>query len=288
MPKFDADRMLEEALEKHGNILGILVAETAIWASPDVHHRLIEQTGNAAKYPHIRRARGKGEKRGQTVDGIRLDDNTYANNTIKWAIGGRMHIEGYEACHIWEGTCYSEKYHTVIANLVLLPRALAGITDHHAPTKRMLQYRAYELYGWYPDGKDQPAMPEPYVSCWREPEPDRMGRSHKKRGVTVDLPHLRDRSKSIEEKIEKWSKSPNLNVYKIISMVVQNEGRSFDEFVTLVKERGFSKNASGALRSLMTDRGNAYGSVLIMDGSGNVFIRPEIKPIVERCRWGHE
>lgn len=283
MPKFDADRMLEEALEKHGNILGILVAETAIWANPAVHHRLIKQTGNAAKYPHIRRARGKGEKRGQTIDGIRLDDNTYANKTIKWAIGGQELFKGYEACHIWDGTCYSEKYHTVIANLVLVPRALAGITDHHAPTKRILQYRAYKIYDWYPDGKDQPTMPEPYVSCWREPAPDRLDDLRKNHEVSP-----RNTNRPIEEKIEKWSKLPNSNVYKIISIAVQNEGMPFHEFVTLVEEGGFSKNASGALRSLMTDGGNAYGSVLMIDGSGNVFIKPEIRPIVARYRWGNE
>lgn len=280
MPEFDADHMLEEALKKHGNILGILVAETAIWANPAVHHRLIQQTGNAAKYPHIRRASGKGEKRGQDINGIRLDDNTYANNAIKWAIGGRAQVKGYAVCHIWDTK--SEKDHTVIANLVLVPRALAGITDHHAPTKRMLQYRAYELYGWHPAGQKCPVMPDPYVSCWREPELDRLDRSRQRR-LSHDPLRTDGTNQSLEEKIRRWSQSPQSNVHKIISMAVQKGALPFDEFVVLIE--GFSKNPSGALHSLMTDAGNAYGSVFVMDGPRNISIKPEVKSVIERYTW---
>ncbi len=170
--KFDADVMLQNALEGYDEVLNILIARTALWANPAVHEHLLAK-GTPAKCPKVRRMRiSRGERRGDIIDGIRLDDNTYANNAIKWAIGvGRKNIRGYETCHIWEDTCYDERYHTVIANLVLLPRPLAALTDHYAPTQNILKYRAYELYKWHPDEHATPVKPDGYVSCWREPEP---------------------------------------------------------------------------------------------------------------------
>lgn len=113
----------------------------------------------------------KGEKRGQILDGIRLDDNSYANVALKRALGlHRLQLEGFEACHIWPRTCYDQRFHTVIANLVLLPRALAGLTDHDLEIQASLQYRAFELYGWFPKGTPIPRKPSFYPSHWRDPE----------------------------------------------------------------------------------------------------------------------
>jgi hypothetical protein len=102
-----------------------------------------------------------------------LDDNTYANYAIKQAIGcSRNNLIGFEACHIWPGTCYDERYHTLVANLVLLPRALACLTDHYDPVGKVLQYRAFELYGWHPENREQPTRPlVGYPDTWREPQP---------------------------------------------------------------------------------------------------------------------
>ncbi len=171
-PKFDASIALEAALKKHQIKLEALIAETAIWAHPKVHARLMAK-GSAARYPNIRRKKAK-EKRGhEDATDLRLDDNSYANVTIKWAIGvNRKNIDGYETCHIWPATCYDERYHTAVANLVLLPRSLAGLTDHFPYVQRMLQYRAYELYNWYPEGFGVPQRPDGYINYWRAPEAD--------------------------------------------------------------------------------------------------------------------
>jgi hypothetical protein len=80
-------------------------------------------------------------------------------------------VEGFEACHIWPRTCYDERFHTAIANLVLLPRALAGLSDHDPEIQASLQYRAHEPYSWYPDGADIPQRPAFYPSRWPTPEP---------------------------------------------------------------------------------------------------------------------
>jgi len=170
--KYDASEMLLEAAKRHQIHLSVLVAETGLWAHPDVHARLLRDTGCAAMFPKSRRKRGRGETRGQILDdGIRLDDNTAANRAIKRALGlHRLAVVGFEACHIWPLTCYDPRFHTAIANLVLLPRALAGLSDHDLEIQASLQYRAYELYGWYPEGAAVPQRPAFYPSHWRAPE----------------------------------------------------------------------------------------------------------------------
>ena len=59
----------------------------------------------------------------------------------------------------------------MIANLVLLPRALAALTDHSPEVQQVLQFRSFELYGWYPAGQEQPTKPAHYPTEWREPMP---------------------------------------------------------------------------------------------------------------------
>lgn len=169
--KYVASEMLIEAAKRHQIDLSVLVAETSLWAHPDVHTRLLRDTGCAAMFPKSRRKRGRGETRGQIIDGIRLDDNTAANRAIKHALGlHRLAVVGFETCHIWPRTCYDPRFHTAIANLVLLPRSLAGLSDHDLEIQASLQYRAYELYSWYPEGASVPQRPSFYPSHWRAPE----------------------------------------------------------------------------------------------------------------------
>lgn len=171
--KFDALEMLREATARNSIHLSILVAETGLWVHPDVHHQLVSENPAGTYFPGTRRYRaGAGEKRGQLVGGERLDDNTYANHALMRALGLRRgEAVGFESCHIWPQSCYDSRYHTAIANLVLLPRPLAGLSDHDPEIQAALQYRAFELYGWYPQGRPVPARPDFYPSNWREPMP---------------------------------------------------------------------------------------------------------------------
>jgi len=172
-PKFDASAMLLDAATRHGISLSTLVAETALWAHPQAHHHLIASTGHAAVFPNCRRARAsQGEHRGQRIGKLLLDDNTYANNAIKRALGiARADLRGFETCHIWPLTCYNEQYHTAIANLVLIPRALAALTDHDSGVSAALQFRAYELFNWHPTESPNPACPDNYPTTWLAPLP---------------------------------------------------------------------------------------------------------------------
>jgi hypothetical protein len=75
----------------------------------------------------------------------------------------------YHACHVYPKSCYDEKYHTCIANLVLIPAPLAGLTDHHPEINEILKYKAFELCNWYIIGEFSNLKPIKYPSIWKEP-----------------------------------------------------------------------------------------------------------------------
>ena len=145
-----------------------LVAKTAIWAPPVCHQSLVGK--GYAKYPDVRRKKN-GEKKGKVPgENIRLDDNTYPNRQMK-AMGKKFYgtnFKDYTTCHIWEDTCYDTRYHTCFANLVLLPSALASLSDFCPEIKAILKYRSYELYGWLPEDGEikKPRKPKYYPNCW--------------------------------------------------------------------------------------------------------------------------
>ena len=171
--RYDASAMLRDAAMRHGIRLSTLIAETGLWANPEVHKKLLTAGGSGAFFPDRRRCRtGQGEQRGQRVGAVTLDDNKCANVTIKRALGvSQTKLVGFETCHIWPGTCYDERYHTAIANLVLLPRALASLTDHDDEVRAVLQFRSYDLYGWHPAEISKPSRPENYPETWLDPLP---------------------------------------------------------------------------------------------------------------------
>ena len=186
MNKVKGVEVLNEVVELLDIDLPALVAGCAFW-SP------VNAKATQAVYPHVRRARS-GEKRGtETPEGIRLDDNTFANRVPKAALSHLGKFEGFAVCHIWPQTCYDERYHTMPANLVLLPRALAGLTDHHRAVEQCLQYRAWDLYGWHPDEHPQPEKPANYPDNWREPVPEPISTKPSGTGSSPTTPNGRGR-----------------------------------------------------------------------------------------------
>ncbi len=165
-------RAVERATRRLGVDLAPLVAEVAVWASANAHRALQSpENPHGARYPNVRRARmGSGEKPGTFIEDIRLDRNNYAGNAIRTAIPNGGSLTGYHACHVWPDTCYDERYHTVLANLVLVPAPLAGLTDFQPGVIRALQFRSYDLFGWHPDEVETPARPANYPTNWQEPE----------------------------------------------------------------------------------------------------------------------
>lgn len=97
------------------------------------------------------------------------DDNTCANqyikNAIKISIEDKYKIKlngakfrDYEACHVWDIPS-DRLYYASIANLVLLPRALAQLTDHNDAVKELLRYEVYIRFGFIPKGQKPPTKP---------------------------------------------------------------------------------------------------------------------------------
>lgn len=147
-----------EAFKQLSKPLIDLVARTAIWVKP------ANVTENPV-YPDKRR--GKPEDKGKVIDGIKIDDNTYANKALKRAISKNIDFINYHTCHIWPGTTYDERYHTQLANLVLIPKVLANLSDYCPLIIDILKYRSWELYKWHPKEENDPKRPEYYPEEWR-------------------------------------------------------------------------------------------------------------------------
>jgi len=168
-----ASQILSSAYEVMGFNPVELIARSATWAHPKIVARLMAGDRHATWYPGIRRKK-PDEVRGSFVQGVQLDDNSYANLAIKLAVFGRRGAQGYNACHVWPKTCYDPRYHTSIANLILLPAEIAKFTDDNDEVASVLQYRAFELFGWKPDESAIPQRPNryPQANIWRPiPEP---------------------------------------------------------------------------------------------------------------------
>ena len=175
--QLNADDILADAVLALAIDLPALVAATSIWTSPEIVQPLRAIHPDAAVCPDVRRyKRQQGEvRRKRGDDGARLDDNTIANRIAKQAMGLTGLAKAFAVCHIWPDSCSDVRYHTSLANLVLLPQALATLSDHNAPVIAALQYRSFELYGWHPRESAAPTRPQRYPSNWRSAQPAPVG-----------------------------------------------------------------------------------------------------------------
>jgi hypothetical protein len=317
-PIFDAREMLKATAERHGIRFEALIAETGLWASPEVHRTLIE-AGSAAWFPGVRRKRGAAENRGETVDGITFDDNTKANQAIKLAVGyHRKQLVGFETCHIWPETCYDPACHTAIANLVLLPRALAGFSDHDPAVSAALKFRAFELYGWHPAGAMPPERPQNYPVDWRPAEDfsdavrnalsrrrraDRAGENDAEIGASAILLSGGSRPRTehdalfaaadmggaernfVVRRIELWATKPGQISHKIVAIVADHEPNGISRTNLIDMTKSFSRNPGGAIDSLRRSDGNAYGRVLAQSPDGTITVHPAVKDVVRTKTW---
>lgn len=173
-----------------------LIPQNVLFASPDIVNEVIlgkkgAKTNQGKGNPHASwdcmvHVRNTKQKKGRpvtcVVDGMTItcsaDDNTVANQAIKKAIllsrgyntGDFSKFRNYEACHIWDEP-YDPRYYASIANLVLVPRAFADLTDHCDPVKELLRYEAFKRFGnvSVPNGKTVPSRPKYYGNIiWRK------------------------------------------------------------------------------------------------------------------------
>jgi hypothetical protein len=196
----------------------------------------------------------------------------------------RSNVVGFECCHVWPKTCDDARYHTVIANLVLIPAALASLTDYDGGVQAALQYRAFELYNWHPDENPAPVRPVRYPDNWRKPQFD------PKQGVVRPLgslvtPRPATTGKEEEpvrlERLQLWAIKPGSNVHRIIALMCDHGPLTRDQLVKKIDALSFSRNPYGAVASLMRNDGNNYGLVFVKTARG-LRIHPHIEDTIRR------
>lgn len=189
-----------------------LIVKNVLFASKEVFKAVKEGTlgtdenigkGNKfASWDYMKSARKTHTKKGEKVktdivigssDEFVADDNSNANKYIKMAILESYRRKypnnpiflnatidslknGYEACHIWD-LPGDRRYYTSIGNLVLVPRALAQLTDHNEAVKNLLRYEAKKRFGFQPEMKKKKRVSKPqnYDSyIWRDGSTNKM------------------------------------------------------------------------------------------------------------------
>jgi hypothetical protein len=63
--------------------------------------------------------------------------------------------------HIYNDSQNPQTY-TCLANLCVTPAFLAKLTDTNSEVRELLQYRAWQLYGWHPASVIEPKKPGGY------------------------------------------------------------------------------------------------------------------------------
>lgn len=100
-------------------------------------------------------------------------------------------------------------------------------------------------------------------------------------GATMDA----DEKRLIIVRIREWAAKPHLNVHRIIGIVVRAGGRiSRDELIRETERITKSKNVYGAIASLLTSKGNAYGRVF-EDVGGTITIHRDVEAEVRERNW---
>jgi len=112
-----------------------------------------------AIFPTIRDQRRRGTREGDML----LDDNTSPRWALFWAHGDSRvaHQKGWTTAHVWAAPKDREAY-TCLANLALLPEALASLSDKTGPAVPYLQFHAWNTYGWKPANETTPAKPDAF------------------------------------------------------------------------------------------------------------------------------
>lgn len=87
------------------------------------------------------------------------------------------------------------------------------------------------------------------------------------------------------QKIQGWANRPRSNVHSIIALVVQHNPIPRGQLVREIVKLKISKNAYGAVASLMINAGNSYGRVFVMNDKGRLSFHPSLKDEIAKHRW---
>lgn len=167
--RLDGKAVLEELLRRAGYPTPVHAAAAyALFHHPDT----VSQTKGLPLFPVIRCKEMK--ERGTYVqrDGrmVMLDDNyppTYAFSVPACVRG----CDDVQFNHLWPLSS-DWRYYTALWNVCPTPAFLAKLTDSNPAVQEALRYRAFDLFGYLPDGHSSPSKPSDYEQLpWSEPLP---------------------------------------------------------------------------------------------------------------------
>ena len=126
------------------------------------HPETVRQTGGKALFPTIRNAARRRQK--AEVDGrlLAYDDNKSPTDAFLWCNEITKKLKDVQFNHVYLNSQDPDQY-TSLANICVTPAFLAKLTDTNEPVRKLLRYRAYDLYRWVPAGHEPPPEPVGYV-----------------------------------------------------------------------------------------------------------------------------
>ena len=189
-----ANRGTEQASTRIDNwgksYLERIVARTAIWATKED----FDAYPDGVRHPRTRRRQKGDAKENHTLESdpktkdvivVTLDSNKKPNYMMKSMLRLRYGLEAeeYHTCHIWPGSCYDIHCHTSYANLVLIPSAIASLSDFDEKIMKTLQFHAYKLFKWFPHSKNKPKRADDKSLPWLNLPHKIMDNSHNRTSV---------------------------------------------------------------------------------------------------------
>jgi len=133
------------------------IASLALFSHPGT----VKQTNCLPVLRVIRRAAMRGQIEMCGGISIGLDDNKAPTDVFMWCNGFRKRPRDVHFNHIYAASDDAEAY-TCLANLCVTPSFLSKLTDTDLGVRAILQFRAFELFGWYPRGHLEPREPNGY------------------------------------------------------------------------------------------------------------------------------
>ncbi|HKZ58747.1 MAG TPA: hypothetical protein VJ547_02710 [Candidatus Thermoplasmatota archaeon] len=165
VPPWNLDAEFAADLEARGEVQPLLdlIGRFSLW----VDIRVVRAV--PVVYPKTARAPTGRIRQGTVHRGIRYWTNQPAEAAIMRALGSRPDaISGIIVCHVYPGSPYSPRHFTNLANLFIVPRALASFTEW-GPVLAALQWHAFELYGYSGPPDKARRRPPRLPRRWRAP-----------------------------------------------------------------------------------------------------------------------
>ena len=151
----DGHRALVEAVaNSERRTIEQALASLTVFASPHTVREMKNQ-------PVFRMVRERAGQRGQ-IDverRVMFDDNRGPTVAFCWSTGFPEKNPHLQFNHVY-AQCDDVEFYTALANICVTPAFLAKMTDGHCT--KLLQFRAWELFGFLPNGGDAPKMPDGY------------------------------------------------------------------------------------------------------------------------------